>query len=101
VFPWIGKRPISEITAPELLTVLRRIEHRALEAAHPTRQTCGQVFRYAIATGRAERDPSADLKGRLLAPNNALHSDARASLRKLAPRRFLRSLGAERGRWAY
>jgi integrase len=66
VFPWLGKRHINEITAPELLTVLRRVENRgALETAHRINQICGQVFRYAIATGRAERDISADLKGAL------------------------------------
>ncbi len=66
VFPWIGSRPIGEINAPELLTVLRRIEIRgALETAHRAHQNCGQVFRYAVATGRAERDPSHDLRGAL------------------------------------
>jgi integrase len=66
VFPWIGKRPISEITAPELLSPLRRIEARgAYETAHRTLQICGQVFRYAIITSRAERDPSMDLRGAL------------------------------------
>lgn len=64
IFPWLGKRPIAEITAPELLSVLRRMESRgAIETAHRASQNCGQVFRYAIATGRAERDPSHDLKG--------------------------------------
>lgn len=66
VFPWLGGCPIAEITAPELLTVLRRIENRgALETAHRALQNCGQVFRYAVATGRAERDPSGDLRGAL------------------------------------
>lgn len=66
LFPWIGGRPIAEITAPELLAALRRIEARgAVETAHRAHQNCGQVFRYAIATGRAERDPSPDLKGAL------------------------------------
>ena len=66
VFPWIGARPVGAITAPELLTVLRRIEGRgAVETAHRAHQNCGQVFRYAVATGRAERDPSADLRGAL------------------------------------
>lgn len=66
VFPWIGTRPAREVTAPELLAVLRRIENRgALETAHRALQNCGQVFRYAVATGRAERDPSADLRGAL------------------------------------
>ena len=69
LFPWIGKRPIAAIKAPELLTVLRRVESRgALESAHRIRTICGQVFRYAVATGRAERDPSADLKGALPQP---------------------------------
>jgi integrase len=59
-------RPIADITPPELLAVVRRIEHRgALETAHRALQNCGQVFRYAIATGRAERDPSQDLRGAL------------------------------------
>lgn len=64
IFPWLGGRPIADITAPELLTCIRRIEARGiLETAHRTLQHCGQVFRYAIQTGRAERDPSADLRG--------------------------------------
>ncbi len=66
VFPWLGARPIRGISAPEVLTCLRRIEARGtLETAHRTHQHCGQVFRYAVATGRAERDPCADLRGAL------------------------------------
>lgn len=66
IFPWIGDRPVAEITAPELLTAVRRIEDRgALETAHRALANCGQVLRYAIATGRAERDPSGDLRGAL------------------------------------
>ena len=66
VFPWLGPKHINEISAPDLLSVLRRIEDRgAIEVAHRTKQICGQVFRYGIATGRCERDPSADLKGAL------------------------------------
>ncbi|MFZ0946379.1 MAG: integrase arm-type DNA-binding domain-containing protein [Syntrophobacteraceae bacterium] len=66
VFPWLGARPVGEIKAPDLLAVLRRVESRgALETAHRIKTVCGQVFRYAVATGRAERDPSADLKGAL------------------------------------
>jgi len=66
IFPWIGGRPIAEITAPELLAVVRRIEDRgALETAHRALGNCGRVFRYAVATGRAERDPSGDLRGAL------------------------------------
>jgi len=66
LFPWLGGQPIKSIAAPELLSVLRRIEARgANETAHRALQNCGQVFRYAIATGRAERDPSRDLLGAL------------------------------------
>jgi len=64
IFPWIGKRPTKEISPPELLAVLRRIEARgAVETAHRAMQNCGQIFRYGIATGRAEREPAADLRG--------------------------------------
>lgn len=70
VFPWIGVIPIGEVTPPELLAVLRRVESRgALETAHRIKSICGQAFRYAVATGRAERDPSADLRGILPAAN--------------------------------
>jgi integrase len=66
VFPWIGSEPVGEVTTPKLLTTMRRIEHRgAIETAHRALQNCGQVFRYAAATGRAERDPSGDLRGAL------------------------------------
>ncbi len=66
IFPWVGSRPIDKVTAPILLVCLRRIEGRgAIETAHRALQNCGQVFRYAIATGRAERDPAADLRGAL------------------------------------
>lgn len=65
-FPYIGSRPLNEITAPQLLAVLRRIEARGLiETAHRVHQLAGRVFRYGIATGRAERDPAADLRGAL------------------------------------
>jgi integrase len=64
--PHIGKRPVREIAAPELLAALRRIEARGThETAHRARQKAGQVFRYAVATGKADRDPAADLKGAL------------------------------------
>jgi integrase len=66
IFPWLGMRPADEITAPELLTAIRRIESRgALETAHRALANCGQVFRYAIATGHTQRDPAADLRGAL------------------------------------
>lgn len=73
VFPWIGNRPIAELTAPEFLKVARRIEARgAIESAHRVLQNCSQVMRYAIATGRADRNPVADLKG-ALAPSPEKH----------------------------
>ncbi len=66
VFPGLGSLPIAEIKAPDVLKILRRVETRgALETAHRIKTICGQVFRYAIATGRAERDSAADLKGAL------------------------------------
>jgi len=65
-FPWFGKRPIAEITAPELLAALRKTEARgAVGTAQRVLQSCGQVFRYAVATGRANRDPTTDLRGAL------------------------------------
>ncbi|WP_027188319.1 tyrosine-type recombinase/integrase [Desulfovibrio cuneatus] len=66
VFPLLGSRPIGEISPPELLAVLRKIELRgAVDQAHRVRSICSLVFRYAIATGRAERDTAADLRGAL------------------------------------
>ena len=66
IFPWLGKKAISELTPKELLTALRRVEERgALESAHRILGNCGQIFRYAIATGRADRDITSDLRGAL------------------------------------
>ena len=66
LFPSLGKRPISDISPPDLLKVLRRIEARGVhETVHRAKQRCSQVFRFAIATGRADRDITADLKGAL------------------------------------
>jgi len=71
VFPQIGKRPVKSITAQELLLVMRRIESASVGVAHRTLRECGRIFRYAIATGRAERDIASDLRGALAAePNN-------------------------------
>lgn len=65
----LANRPIASITAPEVLTVLRKVEAEGHhETARRMRNTMGRVFRYAIATGRAERDVTADLKGALIAP---------------------------------
>jgi integrase len=75
IFPWLGDRAISEITAPELLAVLRNVEGRgALETAHREMTICGQVFRYAVATGRAERDITYDLRGALPPPQIVHHA---------------------------
>lgn len=66
IFPKLGTRPIAEITASELLAALRAIESRgALDIAHRAKQACGMVFSYAIATGRADRNPATDLTGAL------------------------------------
>ena len=74
VFPFIGKRPISEIKPLELLEVLRRIEKRgALEKTRKVRQRCGEVFRYAIITGRAEYNPAPDLAIALAVPKPKHH----------------------------
>lgn len=66
LFPWIGKRPIGDISAPELLDVVRRIENQnKVETAYRTLQATGQIFRYAVQTGRVLRDVTSDLRGAL------------------------------------
>ena len=66
-YPALGKRPISEITAQELLLVLKKVEaSKRYDTANRIRSTCSQVFRYAIATARAERDICTDLRGALV-----------------------------------
>jgi integrase len=66
LFPYIGSRPITALTPPELLEVFRKLERRGKhETAHRIKQRVGQVARYAIATGRAVRDPTSDLRGAL------------------------------------
>ncbi len=95
IFPWLGKLPITEITAPELLNIVRKIEKRgAIESAHRALSTCGQIFRYAIATTRAERDPSSDLKG-ALTPVKKQHFAAVTEPKDAA--RILRSLDCYHG----
>lgn len=75
LYPVIGSRPIANVTAPELLAALRRIEARgAIDIAHRAKQTAGKIFRYGVATGRAERDPSQDLTGALKARNKKHHA---------------------------
>ncbi len=95
LFPWIGTRPIKDIKAPELLAVIRRVENRgALETAHRIRTIAGQIFRYAVATGRAERDPSGDLKGALPQPAENHHA-AIIDPKEVAP--LLRAIDDYRG----
>lgn len=68
VFPIIGAAPIADITPRDMLAVLQKIEARgAIESAHKIKQLCGQVFRFAVASGLAERDVTADLRGALSA----------------------------------
>lgn len=76
LFPWIGAVPVGELTPPELLACLRRVEERgAVETARRLRGYAGQVMRYAIATGRATRDIAADLRG-AMTPTKASHHAA-------------------------
>jgi integrase len=75
LFPTIGERPISELTPPDLLAAIRKIEDRGVnETAHRAKQKAGQVFRYAIATGRAERDPTSDLRNALAPVKGGNHA---------------------------
>ncbi len=75
-FPWLGRRPIGELEAPELLQVLRKVEGRgAIETAHRLKDACGQVFRYGIAIGACQRNPAADLRD-ALKPVQARHHAA-------------------------
>jgi integrase len=93
--PWIGKRPVAEVTAPELLSVVRRIEGRgAPETAHRALENCSQVFRYAAATGRCKSDPSRDLRG-ALAPFKGKHFAATTDPTRLAG--ILRALDGYQG----
>lgn len=95
VLPVLGGRPIGDIKAPEVLAMLRRIESRgALEVAHRVKTICGQVFRYAIATGRAERDPAADLKG-AMKPYKGKHLAAITDPKEVAP--LLRAIDGYEG----
>lgn len=95
VFPWLGRRPVGEIKAPELLACLRRVEGRgAIETAHRVKQACGQVFRYAIATGRCERDPAADLR-EALTPIQSRHHAAITEPRRVGE--LLRAIDAYHG----
>ncbi|MCG6869544.1 MAG: integrase arm-type DNA-binding domain-containing protein [Gammaproteobacteria bacterium] len=66
VFPWLGKQPVKKVEAPEILSVVRRIEERgSVETAHRALRDISSVFRYAIATARHTRNPAVDLRGAL------------------------------------
>jgi integrase len=96
VIPWLGSRPIAEITAPEILTIARRIEGRgALETAHRVIWSIGQVMRYAVATGRAEMDPTASLRGALPSHRTKKHMAAPTHPRQVGE--ILRALDAFKG----
>ena len=84
VFPFIGIRPMEEITPPEMLAVIRRIESRTLETAHRAKITCGQVYRYAIATGKATLNPVDALRG-ALPPVKPKHMAAPTDPKEVAP----------------
>ena len=95
VFPWIGGKPVAGLTPSQLLEVARRVEQRgALETAHRVLQNCGQVFRYAVATGRAKNDPTPVLRG-ALPPVKGGHFAALTDPRKIGP--FLRVLDGYEG----
>jgi integrase len=80
ILPKLGPRPIADISPPEVLAMLRVVEARgALETAQRLMQMCGQVFMYAIATGRAERNPVPDLRGALKTPVVKHHAFLKAS----------------------
>jgi len=84
VFPHIGRRPCAEVTAPELLHVLRKIEARGVvETAHRAHESCSQVFRYAVGKGLVASDPARDLKGLLRKPQ-AQHFPAIVKPERLA-----------------
>ena len=85
VYPYIGSKPVAELTARELLAVVRRVEERGhLPMAHSILQTCGRVLRYAVATGRAERDVSSDLRG-ALPPMRTKHYAAITDPKEVGP----------------
>ncbi len=95
VYPWIGSRPLKELSAVEVLTTLRRIVDRgALETAARTKQFIGQAIRYGIATGRAERDVTQDLRGALPSPTKG-HYHAITDSKTLA--KLLRDIDSYKG----
>lgn len=95
LFPWIGNKPISDITAPQLLEAIKRIEKlNKAETAHRALQTAGQVFRYAVQNGFALRDVTSDLKG-ALPPTTTKHMAAFTEPKDVAE--LLRAMDAFNG----
>jgi integrase len=95
IFPRLGGRPIADIEPPELLEVLRQVELRgALDIVKREREHVGQIFRFAIASGKARRDPTADLRGALKAAPPKKH---RATMPRNELPAFLRQLDAYDG----
>lgn len=95
IFPWLGNKPITDILPKEILTCLRRVEDRGnIETAHRTLQICGQAFRYAVATGRVDRDITPDLKG-ALPPAKGSHFASVTDPKQVAP--LLRAIDAYNG----
>ncbi len=98
VFPWLGGKPITDILPKDILACLRRVEDRGtIETAHRTLQICGQVFRYAVATGRAERDITPDLRG-ALPPAKGEHFAALTEPKQVAE--LLRAIDGYQGSFA-
>ncbi len=95
LFPWLGEKDINEITSVVLLDTLQRVENRgATYLAHRMKQVAGQIFRYAIITGRAENDPSVNLKG-ALKPHVAKHMATVTDLEEV--RQLLKSIDTYHG----
>lgn len=84
VFPWLGKTPVTAVTAPAVLAIMRRVDARGTRfTAHKVEQEIGMIMRYAVATGRAERDPTPDLKG-AIPPAKETHRAALTEPAKVA-----------------
>ena len=95
IFPWLGGKAIADITAPQILDVIKRIEKLGiLETAHRALQTCGQVYKYAVQTGRALRDITVDLKG-TLPPSRTVHMASFTEPKEVAE--LLRAIDAFKG----
>lgn len=95
VFPWLGSKPITDILPKDILECLRRVEDRGtIETAHRILQICGQVFRYAVATGRVDRDITPDLKG-ALPPAKGKHFASMTNPLQVAP--LLRAINSYNG----